>query len=120
MKLSIVRTTMKFRIRPFSMVLLFPILMLCTARNGEAEDTLGGHIGFVLPLVTHAGGQTTNLADNFGIGFPVGITVKGSGRLAFDLKFVPFIQNSPRKTTVTVHPGLLYGIGHGFTTTSNR
>jgi hypothetical protein len=52
---------------------------------------------------------------NFGIGFPLGITVKGSGHLAFDLEFVPFIQASPRKTTVTVHPGLLYGIGHGFT-----
>ena len=111
MKLSIGRTTMKFRIQPFSMVLLFPILLMCTAGIGEAQDTLGGHIGFVLPLVTHAGGQTTNLADNFGIGFPVGITVKGSGRLAFDLEFVPFIQDSPRKTTVTVHPGLLYGIG---------
>ena len=85
--------------------------MLSTPRTGEAEDTLGGHIGFVLPLVTHADGQTIDLADNFGIGFPVGITVKGSGHLAFDLEFVPFIQASPRKTTVTVHPGLLYGIG---------
>ena len=115
MKMSIIRTTMKFRILPLSVTLLLPILILCTPRTGEAEDTLGGHIGFVLPLVTHAGGQTTNLADNFGIGFPVGITVKGSGRLAFDLEFVPFIQDSPRKTTLTVHPGLLYGIGHGFT-----
>ena len=43
----------------------------------QAQDgpTLGGHIGFVLPLVTHSGGQTTNLADQLSIGFPVGITV---------------------------------------------
>ena len=62
-------------------------VMMCTLRIGEAQpgasepggDRLGGHIGFVLPLVTHAGGQTTTLDENFGIGFPVGITVKSSG-----------------------------------------
>jgi hypothetical protein len=59
-------------------------VLMCTLRIGEAQpggrepggDRLGGHIGFVLPLVTHAGGQTTTLDENFGIGFPVGITVK--------------------------------------------
>jgi len=44
---------------------------------------MGGHIGFVLPLVTHAGGQTTNIADNFSIGFPLGVTFKGTGRMAY-------------------------------------
>jgi hypothetical protein len=78
--------------------------------------TLGGHIGFVLPMVTHSGGQTTNdLTDAFAVGFPVGVTVKGSGRLAFDLEFVPQINTQkPRLTTLTVHPGLIYGLGHGF------
>ena len=52
--------------------------------------TLGGHIGVVFPLVTHSGGQTiNNLADQLAAGFPVGITVKGSSRTAFDLEFVP-------------------------------
>ena len=50
----------------------------------EAQTTLGGHVGFVLPLVTHAGGNTTNIADNFSIGFPLGVTFKGSGRMAYD------------------------------------
>jgi hypothetical protein len=98
-------------------------VMMCTLRIGEAQpgasepggDRLGGHIGFVLPLVTHAGGQTTTLDENFGIGFPVGITVKSSGRTSFDFEFVPFIQDTPRKVSLTVHPGLLYGLGHGFT-----
>ena len=78
-------------------------------------QTIGGHMGFVLPLVTHADGTTTNLGDNFSIGFPVGITVKGTGKTAFDLEFVPSIQDSPRQVTLTVHPGLLRSIGHGFT-----
>ncbi len=31
----------------------------------RAQDNIGGHVGFVLPLGTHVGGQTTSLADNF-------------------------------------------------------
>jgi hypothetical protein len=77
--------------------------------------TLGGHIGFVLPLVTHSGGQTTSLADQPAVGFPVGITVKGSGRTAFDLEFVPqYNATGQRLTTLTVHPGLIYSLGHGY------
>ena len=63
--------------------------------QAQEEKTVGGHIGFVLPLVTHAGGQTINdTADQFSIGFPVGITFKGTGRTAFDLEFIPFIKYS--------------------------
>jgi len=89
-------------------------LLIGAVPGAKAQDTLGGHIGFVLPLVTHAGGQTTNLGDNFSIGFPMGITVKGQGHLAFDLELVPAIQNSPRQVNLTVHPGLVYGLGHNF------
>jgi len=81
----------------------------------SAQDkSLGGHVGFVLPLVTHAGGQTTNLGDNFSIGFPLGVTIKGKGRMAYDLELVPGIQDSPRKTTFTVHPGLVWSLGHNW------
>ena len=77
-------------------------------------QNIGGHIGFVLPLVTHAGGQTTNLGDNFAIGFPFGVTFKSKGPMALDFEFVPAIQDSPRKTSLTIHPGVVYGVGHGF------
>jgi hypothetical protein len=86
-----------------------------SAGPAKAQDTLGGHIGFVLPLVTRAGSATTNISDNFSIGFPVGITVKSKGRQAFDLELVPSIQNSPRKVSVTIHPGLLWALGKGYT-----
>ena len=82
----------------------------------QADEHVGGHIGFVLPIVTRAGGQTTNdLGDQFSIGFPVGITVKGSGRTAFDLELVPAIHTArPRETSLTVHPGLVWNVGRGF------
>jgi hypothetical protein len=79
-----------------------------------AQTPIGGHIGFVLPLVTRVGGQTTNLGDNFSIGFPVGITIKGKGRMAFDMELVSSIQNKPRVVALTVHPGVVWGVGHGF------
>ena len=84
----------------------------------QSQDgpTLGGHIGFVLPLVTHSGGQTINdTADQFSIGFPVGVTVKGRGRAAFDFELDPFINTArPRQTTLTVAPGIVWSLGHGF------
>ena len=81
----------------------------------QKGPTLGGHIGFLLPLVTHSGGQTTSLADAPAVGFPVGITVKGSGRTAFDLEFVPqYNATGSRLTTLTIHPGLIYGLGHNW------
>jgi hypothetical protein len=81
----------------------------------QKGPTLGGHIGFVLPLVTQSGGQTTSLADAPAVGFPVGITVKGGGRTAFDLEFVPqYNATGSRLTTLTIHPGLIYGLGHNW------
>jgi hypothetical protein len=86
-----------------------------SAPQAKKGPTLGGHIGFVLPLVTRSGGQTTSLGDQPAVGFPVGITVKGSGRTAFDLEFVPqYNATGQRLTTLTIHPGLIYSLGHGY------
>jgi hypothetical protein len=91
------------------------IAPLAQAQDQE-DKKLGGHIGFVLPLVTRSGSQwINNTADQFSIGFPVGVTFKGGGRLVFDLEFIPFINTArPRQTTLTVHPGLIYNLGHNW------
>ena len=88
-------------------------LLFGVVPSAQAQ-AIGGHIGFVLPLVTDTNGQTTTLADGFAIGFPVGVTVKGKGRFAFDMEFVPQIKDSPRNVTLTFHPGGLWSIGGGF------
>jgi hypothetical protein len=79
-----------------------------------AQDTLGGHIGFVLPLVTRANGTTTSISDDFVIGFPTGVTVRKSPTFAFDLELVPVIQNDPLHIDLTVHPGAVWGVGNGW------
>src|SRR5260370_40728847 len=65
-----------------------------TTQNGTSNGiTMGGHIGFVLPLGTHVGGRTINeTADQFSIGCPGGVTFKGSGRTAFVLDLATFIH----------------------------
>jgi len=90
------------------------VLLAFHVPTAEAQTTEGGHIGFVLPLVTRAAGQTTNISEKFSIGFPLGVTFKGKGRMAYDLELVPGVQDSPRNTSFTVHPGLVWGVGHNF------
>jgi hypothetical protein len=84
-----------------------------TAATASAQVTVGGHVGFVIPWVTHAGGQTTSIADNFQIGFPIGVTFKGQGHLALDLEMVPSISDKPRSVALTVDPGVVWGFSHG-------
>jgi len=48
------------------------------------------------------------------LGFPMGITVRKSDTLAFDLELVPVIQNDPLHVDLTVHPGVVFGVGDGW------
>jgi hypothetical protein len=99
MKLPNIRRLQRTSGRVLGLILIaLAILSLSTPL--QAQDSLGGHVGFVLPLVTHAGGETTTLGDNFSIGFPMGITVKGKSRTAFDMEFVPSVQDRPRTVSL--------------------
>ena len=83
-----------------------------------AENKLGGHFGAVFPLITRAHGDTTNIGDDFKIGFPMGITVKKSGKYAFDLELVPvldFNDDGAIGVPLTVHPGVLRDLGGSWT-----
>src|SRR5437867_13451696 len=92
-------------------VFLVVIGVLSGIPAAEAQMTIGGHVGFVLPLVTHAAGQTTNIADNFSIGFPLGVTFTGNGHLAYDLELVPGVRGTQQMTTLAVHQGLMRDVG---------
>jgi hypothetical protein len=101
-------------------MLRIPIMILVLslawqAPLARAEDkSVGGHVGFGFPLVTHAGGDVTTIADFFRMSLPVAITVSGPGRMYFDLEFVPTVVDSPRDITLTVNPGFLWRFGHGW------
>jgi hypothetical protein len=115
MRMAVSKTTRSSSRRVLLGASAILVFLVGAAIPAQAQDSLGGHIGFVLPLVTRTGGQTTTIADGFSIGFPVGITVKTKGPMAFDMEFVPSIQGSPRKVGATIHPGLLWALGKGYT-----
>ena len=90
-------------------------LFLGFAPTATAQVTVGGHVGFVIPWVTHGGGQTTTQFDKYNIGFPFGVTFKGKGHMAVDFEMIPFVSQNPHETTLVVDPGLLYSLNHGVT-----
>ena len=74
--------------------------------------------GAVFPLVTRSQGETVDIADDFKIGFPTGITVRTTSRLAFDLELVPVLDpadDGPIGVPLTIHPGVLVGFGERWT-----
>jgi hypothetical protein len=80
-----------------------PVLIFLLSLAGQPpparaqEKSVGGHVGVGFPLVTRDGDNVTTLGDTFQISLPVAITVSGSGRMYFDLEFVPLIVDRPRE-----------------------
>jgi hypothetical protein len=90
------------------------LALVSVPQSARAQDRLGGHFGAVFPLLNHVGGDTTTIGDDFTIGFPMGVTVKTSDTWAFDLEFVPVIQNDPLGVSLTVHPGIIHALEDGW------
>ncbi len=93
------------------MILMFGLVM---PRGANAQNGVGAHFGTVLPLISATGGEVTSISDNLAAGFPMGITIKTSYNVAFDLEVVPFIDENS-VSNVIFHPGLLMGLTNGFT-----
>jgi hypothetical protein len=94
--------------------LAIALLVGPVATRASAENRLGGHFGVVFPIVSHANGETTTISDDFVIGFPMGITVRKSDKLALDLELVPVVQNGSLDVSLTVHPGVVAAVGSGW------
>lgn len=90
------------------------IILIFLSFVAKSQDKLGIHVGIVQPIVTFSSNGTSSLVDNYALGFPVGITYRLSDKLAFDAEFVPFV-NSAGQASLLVHPGMLFGLGSGFT-----
>jgi hypothetical protein len=102
------------RTRSLFIVVAILIGLAGFAPSADAQDNVGGHIGFVIPWVTHAGGQTTTISDRFTIGFPIGVTFKGPAGANLDLEMVPSIakaqDTAPQQVNLTVDPGLVWSL----------
>ena len=96
-------------------MLISLVIALALPSIAAADDRIGAHVGTVFPLVSHVGGSTSTISDQFEIGFPMGITIKPGTDWAFDLEFVPVITRA-RSVSLTVHPGVIRKLPHSFGT----
>lgn len=79
-----------------------------------AQNSVGAHIGAVLPLIQSTDGDVTSISDNLVGGFPMGITIKIRPDVAFDMEVVPFLDENA-VSNVLFHPGVLMGLTNGYT-----
>jgi hypothetical protein len=94
-------------------VLLFVAVLMPTIGHAEGTKRVGGHVGFVVPLVSRSAGQTTTVADDFVFGLPTGFGLKNFGRFVVDFEVVPGFQNDPRDVSLELHPGVVIGVSNG-------
>jgi hypothetical protein len=109
------RLTRRLIVNPIGKMLMSLAIILALPSIAAAEDRLGGHFGTVFPLVSHAGGSTSTISDQFEIGFPTGISIKPGTDWTFDLELVPTITRN-RSVSLTVHPGVIRKLPHSFAT----
>ncbi|GAB2602354.1 hypothetical protein GCM10027190_57490 [Spirosoma areae] len=80
---------------------------------------VAGYVGLLHPLVTLSAEETqVNFRDYYAVGLPTGINLWKSEKIGFSVEFVPIIRSengSSRVANFLFHPGLLVGLGHGFT-----
>jgi hypothetical protein len=91
--------------------------------TGGIGDTLGGHIGVAVPLLTLQGytsstyaapplQKSQSLSDQFTLAFPIGITVKTSRKLSVDFEVIVQTSINPTgETGLTIDPGVIYDWG---------
>ncbi len=89
------------------------VLLIPLTTPLQAQD-VGGHFGFVIPLVTRVDGETITVADDFVIGFPFGLGLKVADNVTFDMELVPLVNTDPIRTDLLVHPGFIFGLPNNF------
>lgn len=80
---------------------------------------MAGYVGILHPLVTFSREETvTNFKDYYVVGLPTGINLWKSQKVGFSVEVVPLIRaqnGTSRMANLLFHPGVLIGLGHGFT-----
>jgi len=75
--------------------------------------------GILHPIVTVSqDAPVVNFRNFYQVGFPVGVTIWKTAKLGYSLEIVPFIRAEAgvsRMNNVLFHPGMLLGLGNGFT-----
>ncbi len=91
---------------------LATVLMVAGLPARAWAATVGGHIGIASPLVTVTEDDSTNIADDFKLVNPIGVTVKLTDRLAIDFETQVVSKIDPEGANgFVVDPGVVYDFG---------
>ncbi|MBO0951555.1 hypothetical protein [Fibrella forsythiae] len=75
--------------------------------------------GILHPIVTFSqDAPVVNFKNFYQVGFPVGVNIWKTANIGYSLEIVPFIRSEAgvsRVNNVLFHPGVLVGLGKGFT-----
>ncbi|NID13150.1 hypothetical protein [Fibrivirga algicola] len=75
--------------------------------------------GILHPIVTFSQeAPVVNFKSFYQVGFPVGVNIWKTAKIGYSLEVVPFIRSEAgisRVNNVLFHPGVLVGLGNGFT-----
>lgn len=124
---SIRRRASLARLIQLSATSLFLALIPFMARS---QQTLPAHDyprtvlyqGILHPLVTLSrDAPVYNFKTFYQVGFPVGVNVWKTAKLGYSLEIVPFVRAEAglsRVNNVLFHPGMLLGLGKGYTLAS--
>ncbi|TPG34789.1 hypothetical protein [Flavobacterium pectinovorum] len=78
-----------------------------------------GYFGILHPIVTVSKDETNvNFRDYYTVGFPTGINIWKNEKIGFSFEIVPNIkddQGTSKVTNIVFHPGVLIGLGNGYT-----
>ncbi len=97
-----------------SKLFLCGLVLLAPLSTSVQAQGVGGHFGFVIPLITRVNGETITVSDDFVIGFPFGLGLKVAEKVTFDMEFVPLLNTDPIRTDLLVHPGLIFSLSNHF------
>jgi hypothetical protein len=110
----------------YFMAIIIGCCMVVTTGSALAQQPtvttyprITGYVGILHPLVTFGNDVPHyNFDGAYVIGMPTGINLWKSPRIGFSMEFVPIIRaaaGTSRMNNFLFHPGVLFGLGKGFT-----
>lgn len=104
--------------------LSFTAIFLIIANYAKAQSEpvfpkVGGYVGIVHPIVSFSSdGTHTNFSDFYLVGMSTGINIWKSSKVGFSVEIVTYVKAEnglTKMNNLLFHPGVLVGLGKGFT-----
>jgi hypothetical protein len=94
---------------------------LIQAQDQPVYPKVAGYFSVVHVLVTASKAETTtNFSPAYTVGFPTGVNVLKSDKIAFSFEITPFVKvenNSSKMSNLLFHPGIVFKRKNGFAIT---